>query len=292
MLVAPFNDLAEPVVAPFPSAFVVVVAPVDFAAGAGVGLVVGAESDACSVGTFGTTIAEGVAAADAACARLVGAAAGDSTSAGSERSKLEKVACADWVLGAGDATPTAAADEACADEIDGEGDIACADAALEGVAAFAATAGAAARTGWTTGAGLGGSDCNTGGDASPIISKSGPEGFQASDSARKLDAGDFGTSSSVEAPTFGKSSNSRMSSIAWGDSDCGSGAGAATGAAGGVKAIEAGAARAGAAVGAPPFAVAGAWKPFALVLVAGFDAAAAAPLAGAGGTEAVRGAAG
>src|SRR3984957_67715 len=259
MLVAPFNDLAVPVVAPFPSAFVVVVAPVDFAAGAGVGLVVGAESDACSVGTFGTTMAEGVAGADAACARLVGAAAGDSTSAGSERSKLEKVAGADWVLGAGDAT--AAADE---------DDMACADAALEGAAAFAAAAGAAARTGWTTGAGLGGSDCNTGGDASPIISKSEPPGFQASDSARKLDAGDFGTSSSVEAPTFGKSSNSRMSSIAWGDSDCGSGAGAATGAAGGVKALEAGAARAGAAVGAPPFAVAGAWKPFALVLVAGF----------------------
>ena len=287
MLVAPFNDLAEPVVAPFPSAFVVVVvAPVDFAAGAGagVGLVVGAESDACSVGTFGTTIAEGVAAADAACARLVGAAAGDSTSAGSERSKLEKVAAAAWVLGAGDATATAGADEA---------DMACADAALEGAAVFVAAAGVAARTGWTTGAGLGGSDCNTGGDASPIISKSEPPGFQASDSARKLDAGDFGTSSSVEAPTFGKSSNSRMSSIAWGDSDCdcGSGAGAATGAAGGVKAIEAGAARAGAAVGAPPFAVAGAWKPFALVLVAGFDAAAAAPLAGAGGTEAVRGAA-
>ena len=288
MLVAPFNDLAVPVVAPFPSALVVVVAPVDFAAGAGVGLVVGAESDACSVGTFGTTIAEGVAAADAACARLVGAAAGDSTSAGSERSKLEKVACADWTLWAGGATATAGADE-----LDGEGDMACADVALEGAAAFAAAAGAAARTGWTTGAGLGGSDCNTGGDASPIISKSGPEGFQASDSARKLDAGDFGTSSSVEAPTFGKSSNSRMSSIAWGDSDCdcGSGAGAATGAAGGVKAIEAGAAREGAAVDAAPLAVAGAWKPFALVLVAGFDAAAAAPLAGAGGTEAVRGAA-
>jgi hypothetical protein len=283
MLVAPFNDLAVPVVVPFPSAFVVVVAPVDFAAGAGVGLVVGAESDACSVGTFGTTIAEGVAAADAACARLVGAAAGDSTSAGSERSKLEKVAGADWVLGAGDGTATAAADE---------DDMACADAALEGAAAFAAAAGAAARTGGATGAGFGGSDCNTGGDASPIISNSEPPGFQASDSARKLDAGDFGTSSSVEAPTFGKSSNSRMSSIAWGDSDCGSGAGAATGAAGGVKAIEAGAARAGAAVGAAPFAVAGAWKPFALVLVAGFDAAAAAPLAGAGGTEAVRGAAG
>ena len=85
-----------------------------------------------------------------------------------------------------------------------------------------------------------------------------------------------------------------MSSIAWGDSDCGSGAAAATGATGGVKAIEAGAARAGAAVGATAavFALAGAWKPLALVLVAGFCAGAAAALAGGDGTEAVRGATG
>ena len=103
--VPPFNDLAVPVVAPFPSAFVLVVAPVDFgaaddvelaaaagaaslAAGATVGVVLGA----CSVGTFGTTIAEGVATADTACERLGGAEAGDNSSAGSERSKLEKVA--------------------------------------------------------------------------------------------------------------------------------------------------------------------------------------------------------
>jgi hypothetical protein len=37
---------------------------------------------------------------------------------------------------------------------------------------------------------------------------------------------------------------------------------------------------------------AAAWNPLAFVLVAGFDAAAAAALAGAGGTEAFRGAAG
>jgi hypothetical protein len=94
-----------------PSALVLVVAPVDFcaAAGAGVGLasgapaaadalsyvtgaITGAALDACSVGTFGTTIAEKATGADAAGARLAGAATGGSSSSGSERSKLEKVA--------------------------------------------------------------------------------------------------------------------------------------------------------------------------------------------------------
>jgi hypothetical protein len=290
VLVAPFNDLAVPVAAPFPSAFEVVVAPVDFgaaddgelgtAAGAlslATGATVGTVLGACSVGTFGTTIAEGVAAADAACERLGGAAAGDNSSEGSERSKLEKAAGA--VAGAAPcAGAECASEEACATEA------ACADVTLEGAAVFAAAAGGAATR----------AACTTGGEASPTISKSEPPGFQASDSARKLDAGDFGTSSSDDSPMFGKSSNSRMSSIAWGDREPGSGAGAAAGATGGVKATEAGPARPEAAVGAALTALgaAAAWNPLAFVLVAGFDAAAAAALAGAGGTEAVRGAAG
>jgi len=245
----------------------------------------------------------------AACARPAGAGAGDSSSAGSERSKLENAAgaaCATgaaWEIGAACATGAtagaAAAEAACENEPACEDEAPCIDEAawlcepncagaadLEGTAAdFAATAGAAARAGGATGAGFCGSDCNTGGAASPIISKSEPPGFQASDSARKLDAGDFGTSSSDE-PMFGKSSNSRMSSIAWGDSDCASAAGVATGAAG--------AARPETTAGAPAAAlgVAGACCPFTLPLIAGFDGAAAAALADMGGTEAVRGAAG
>jgi hypothetical protein len=103
MLVEPFNDRAVPVVVPFPMAFVVVVAPVDFGAAVdtGVGLAAIPNSDAPRVGTFATTIAEGVAAADAACARLAGATTGGSNSAGSERSKLEKAAWAGGATGAG-----------------------------------------------------------------------------------------------------------------------------------------------------------------------------------------------
>ncbi len=79
---------------------------------------------------------------------------------------------------------------------------------------------------------------------------------------------------------FGKSSNSRISSIACGDREFGSEAGCAA----------AGVARPEAAAGAP-FVVLGAaaaWNPLTLVLVAGFAAVAAlaAALVGAGGTAA------
>jgi hypothetical protein len=94
MLVDPFRERDVPVVvAVDPRAFEVVVAPVDFAAGTGVGLasgfiagtigalsnaagavatgaMTGAALGACSVGTFGMTIAELAAGPDAAGAKL------------------------------------------------------------------------------------------------------------------------------------------------------------------------------------------------------------------------------
>jgi len=106
MLVDPFSERDVPVAVAFdPRAFVVVVAPVDFAAGTGVGLAsgfiggrtgalsiaagavateakTGAAVGACSVGTFGTTIAE---LADAAGAKLEGARF-DCRASGIERS--------------------------------------------------------------------------------------------------------------------------------------------------------------------------------------------------------------
>jgi hypothetical protein len=106
MLVDPFSERDVPVVvAVDPRAFEVVVAPVDFAAGTGVGLAsgfiagrtgaasitagavatdakTGAAVGACSVGTFGTTIAE---LADPAGAKLE-AAPFDCSASGIERS--------------------------------------------------------------------------------------------------------------------------------------------------------------------------------------------------------------
>ena len=131
MLVEPFSERDVPVVATGdPRAFEVVVAPVDFAAGTGVGLAsgfiagatgalsiaagvdaagakTGAAPAACNVGTFGTTIAELAAGPDAAGAKLE-AAPFDCRASGIERSIFGNARDAGGAAGTG-ATGTAGA---------------------------------------------------------------------------------------------------------------------------------------------------------------------------------------
>ena len=166
MLVDPFSERDVPVeMAVDPRAFEVVVAPVDFAAGTGVGLAsgfiagrtgtlsiaagpvatdatTGTAVGACSVGTFGTTIAELAAGPDVAGAKLA-AAPFDCRASGIERSIFGNARDAGGAAGTG-ATGTAGAGAA----------------AFAGTAGFAAAvdfAGAAARAAGSGAAGLAGS---------------------------------------------------------------------------------------------------------------------------------------
>ncbi len=134
----PCSERDDPVVAAGPPrALVVVVEPADFAEGTGVGLAsglivgttgalaaaagaaatgsnTGAAVGACSVGTFGATIAELAAGPDVAGAKLA-ATSFDCSSSGRERSMSEKASeagCAGrtWATGTAGAPDAAAAD--------------------------------------------------------------------------------------------------------------------------------------------------------------------------------------
>ena len=171
MLVDPFSERDVPVaVAVDPRAFELVVAPVDFAAGTGVGLasgfsavVIGVLSNAagavasgatsgaalgaCNVGTFGTTIAE---LADPAGAKLE-AAPFDCSASGIERSI------------SGNARDAGGA--ACAGVAGTAGAGAAAFAGAAGFAGAVDFTGAAVRAAGSGAAGLAGSKCATGGGA-------------------------------------------------------------------------------------------------------------------------------